>query len=79
MKSIIDKDGYMQSTIPPGAYEIESFNNEIKQIFLMKNITPNQIIHLQSNEFFRNWDLSQRYPLNDQTLHSNPTIVNEIF
>ena len=30
MKSITDEDGFIQITIPPGAYEIESFNNEIK-------------------------------------------------
>ena len=31
LKSITDKDGYIQITIPPGAYEIESLNNEIKR------------------------------------------------
>ena len=30
-KSITDKDGYIQITIPPGAYEIVSLNNEIKR------------------------------------------------
>ena len=34
MKSITDKDGYIQITIPPGAYEIESLNNEIKRIII---------------------------------------------
>ena len=34
IKSITDKDGYIQITIPPGAYEIESLNNEIKRIFI---------------------------------------------
>ena len=32
LKSITDKDGYIIITIPPGAYEIESLNNEIKWI-----------------------------------------------
>ena len=32
IKSITDKDGYIQVTIPPGAYGIESLNNEIKRI-----------------------------------------------
>ena len=32
LKSITDEDGYIQITIPPGAYEIESLNNEIKRI-----------------------------------------------
>ena len=31
-KSIIDKDGFVQITIPPGAYELEKLNNEIKRI-----------------------------------------------
>ena len=31
-KTILDGDGYIQFTIPPGAYEIESLNNEIKRI-----------------------------------------------
>ena len=30
-KSITDKDGYIILTIPPGVYEIESLNNEIKR------------------------------------------------
>ena len=32
MKSITDEDGFVQITIHPGAYEIESLNNEIKRI-----------------------------------------------
>ena len=32
LKSITDKDSYIQITIPSGAYEIESLNNEIKRI-----------------------------------------------
>ena len=31
-KSITDKDGFIQITIPPDAYEIESLNEEIKSI-----------------------------------------------
>ena len=31
-KSIIDEAGFIQITIPPGAYEIESLNIEIKRI-----------------------------------------------
>ena len=34
MKSVADKDGYIIITIPPGAYEIESLNNEIKRIII---------------------------------------------
>ena len=31
-KTITDADGFIQITIPPGAYEIESLNDEIKRI-----------------------------------------------
>ena len=34
IKSITDEDGYIQITIPPGAYEIEALNNEIKRIII---------------------------------------------
>ena len=34
LKSITDKDGYIQITIPPGAYELENLNNEIKRIII---------------------------------------------
>ena len=34
MKSISDDDGYTKITTPPGAYEIESLNNEVKRIII---------------------------------------------
>ena len=34
MKSITGEDNFIQITIPPGAYEIESLNNEIKRIII---------------------------------------------
>ena len=34
MKSITDEDGFIQNTIPPRAYEIESLNKEIKRIII---------------------------------------------
>ena len=34
MKSIADEDGYIIITIPPGAYELENLNNEIKRIII---------------------------------------------
>ena len=34
LKSMTDKDGYTQITIPPGADEIESLNNEIKRLII---------------------------------------------
>ena len=33
-KSITDKDGFIQITIPPGAYEFESLNKEIERIVI---------------------------------------------
>ena len=33
-KTISDDDGFIKMTIPPGAYEIESLNNEIKRIII---------------------------------------------
>ena len=35
-KTISDDDGFVQITIPPGAYEIESLNDEIKRIIIDK-------------------------------------------
>ena len=34
IKSITDKDGYIQITIPQGSYKIESLGNEIKRIII---------------------------------------------
>ena len=45
MKSVSDDDGYIQITIPPGAYEIKSLNNEIKRIIIDNDIIQKQIIH----------------------------------
>ena len=36
MKSFSDADGFVQITIPPGAYEIKNLNNEIKMIIIDK-------------------------------------------
>ena len=33
-KTITDEDGFIQITMPPGAYEIESLNDEIKRIVI---------------------------------------------
>ena len=38
IKSITDKDGYIQNTLLPGAYEIESFNKKIKGFLSRKVI-----------------------------------------
>ena len=33
-KTFTDEDGFIQITIPPGAYEIESLNDEITRIII---------------------------------------------
>ena len=33
-KSISDEGGFIQITIPPGAYELENLNNEIRRIII---------------------------------------------
>ena len=35
-KSITDEDSYIQLSIPPGAYEIESLNDRIKRIIIVE-------------------------------------------
>ena len=49
LNSITDDDGYIQITISPGAYEIESLNNEIKRIIIDEGHYTEEIIHLHSN------------------------------
>ena len=44
-KSVSDKDGFLQITIPPGAFEIESLNNEIKRILMEKEHFTEAIYH----------------------------------
>ena len=41
LKSNTDENGYIQITIPPGAYEIESSNNEIKKIIIDEGLYSN--------------------------------------
>ena len=36
-KTISDEDGFIKITKPPGAYEIESLNNEIKRIIIVES------------------------------------------
>ena len=52
----IKDDDFNQIILPPGAYEIESLNNEIKRIF--KKVTLQKpIIHLKSNQISQPVDL----------------------
>ena len=53
IKSITDEDGYIQITLPPGVYEIESLNNEIKKIIIDEGNYTEKIIHFQSNLIFQ--------------------------
>ena len=43
-KKTISDDGFIQITIPPGAYEIESLNNEIKRIIIDKEYYTEELI-----------------------------------
>ena len=43
-KTITNEEGFIQITIPPGAYEIESLNNEIKRIIIDEG-------HYSENEY----------------------------
>ena len=46
-KTISDEDGFVQTTIPPGAYEIESMNDEIKRTIL------DEEHHTEANYLFK--------------------------
>ena len=41
-KTISDDDGLIKITIPPGAYEIETLNNEIKRIIIVEEYYSNE-------------------------------------
>ena len=38
IKSVTDKDGYIQIIIPPGAYEFENLTNEIKRFIISEEL-----------------------------------------
>ena len=57
IKSISDEDSLIQITIPPGAYEIESLNNEGKRINIDEEHYTEPDIHLLSNQIFQQLDL----------------------
>ena len=52
MKSITDEDGFVQITIPPGAYEIEALNNEIKRIIIAEEHYTEANYPFRKNKFF---------------------------
>ena len=52
-----DKDCFILMTVPPGAFELESLNEETKGLKLRNFNLANQNIRLQSNKTFQNWDL----------------------
>ena len=49
-KTINDEDGFVQITIPPGAYEIESLNDENKRIIIDEEHYTKLISHSKSNQ-----------------------------
>ena len=74
-KSITDDNHFTQTTISPGANEIESLDSEIKGIVLMKVIIPKRIIHSKSNQILPRWVVSLKKPIQNQQSHSNPMIA----
>ena len=65
-KSISDEDGSITITIPLVLTNSRIWIMKLKEILLIKNITPNPIIHLQSNQTFQHLGLIMKYPVKDQ-------------
>ena len=53
-KAIKDED-FIKIRIPPGAYEIESLDDEIRRIILKKVIIVKVITHSESNQILVRW------------------------
>ena len=56
-KRITDKDGSLQITIPLVPTNSKIRIMKLKGFLLMRNITPNQNTHLQSNQIFQHLGL----------------------
>ena len=69
----------MQISIPPGAYELESLNSEIKTIIFEAGHLVKQNMHLQANSIFRHQVLSSKFPDKNQNIVLLLNIVYEIF
>ena len=52
-KTVTNEEDFIQITIPPGAYEIQSLNKEVGGLLSIKIISPNQNIFSQSNQNFQ--------------------------
>ena len=52
-KTFTNEDGFIKITIPPGAYEIESLNNEIKRVIIDEEHYTEANFLLQSNQIFQ--------------------------
>ena len=52
-RSISNEDGFIQITKPPGTYEIESLNNEIRMIIFDEELLQKLIIRLQSSQILQ--------------------------
>ena len=79
LKSIIDEDGYIQITIPPGAYEIESLNNEIKRIFIEEEHYTESNYPFTIKPNFSTLGSIIEISAQGPQLHLYPMIVSEIF
>ena len=78
-KSFTDKDGFLQITIPPGAYEVESLNFEIKRNITDEEPFTEACYPIRINPKFSTLssmvEISRRKPL----LVFSPMIVLETF
>ena len=50
LKSITDEDGFVQITIPPGAYEIEALDKEKKGLLLLQISIQKPLARSKSNQ-----------------------------
>ena len=56
-KTITDGDDFIQFNIPPGAYEIESLNNEIGKIIIDEEHFTESDYPFKKKQLLQHWDL----------------------
>ena len=56
-KTITDGDDFIQIKIPPGAYQIESLNNEIGNNIIDEEHFTESDYPIKKNQLFQHWDL----------------------
>ena len=65
-KSKTDKDGFIQRTLQPGAYEIESLNIEIKRFNIEKSHFTELDYLSAKNQIFQVWVVSKKFSYEKQ-------------